>query len=327
MTNTNRMKRFQWKWALVAPVLALGMVACEEPDPTDEPGGSYPSDNISVASQQQIAITEITAADCGTCPPTQEITEVLKTLYPGRIVPMSLQAGDTLYTPFMNDIYLTLGDDMSNTFKFFINGVQLPPGVNPYEQIQIMIDADIPPIVGVGHATRENDTAWLIYPAVHVYADNQRDLYVQSYVMLDNVVAKAYGSVDVTQASADPRIQAGTGGNPTTWTSNGGQVDSATYLYSPGDPYMHHDVTMFAGVNDTNVYGLPLSIINPLGQNYLNGDIFGNQYTPIEISVPKPDFDIASHVEADLKVVTVVWERVPGAPDVYTYVNGYYSAF
>lgn len=325
--HTDRMKRFHWRYAVIAPVVALGMIACETPDDKDEPGGNYPSNNLTVQETQQIGMTEITAVDCGNCLATQLAMEIAKARYPGRIIPMSLHAGDTLYTPFQNDLYLTLGDDMSNTFKLFINGFQVPQGVDPLEQIQIMIESETPPSMGVAHATRENDTAWLIYPKVKLYVDNQLDYYVQSYVMLDNAIAKQYGAIDLTQASSLAELQAGGGGAPSVWTQNVGEVDSVTYLYSQGDPYMHHDVALYAGVNDTNVYGLPLSTINPLGQNFFVGDIFGNEFTPIEIAVPKPDFDLIDHVDGEIKVATVVWQRIPGTPDVYVFVNGYYSEF
>lgn len=323
--NTNRMKRFQWKWVFAAPLVAFGLVSCEEPDPTDDPGSGYPSNNISVQSSQQIALTEITAITCGSCIITQEAMEVLKARYEGRILPMSLHGGDTLFTDDMVNLYMTLGDDQSNPVKLFINGVQVTS--DPYATVDAMIEADLPPVMGVGHATRQNDTAWVIYPRVEFYTDSEKDYYIQSYVMLDNIVAQSYGSIDLTQTSSDPRVQQGAGGNPSVWLTDAGQVDSVTYLYGQGDAYMHHDVAMYAGVNDTNVYGIPLSTVNPLGQRFLSGDIFGNQYTPMEVYVPKPDFDLAGFVQADLKVATVVWERIPGTPDLYVFVNGYYSTY
>ncbi len=317
------MKQFHWKHALIAPIIALGMVACETPDDKDEPGGSYPSNSVTVRGTQQVNLAEITAVDCGTCLPTQVTMEVLKARYPGRIVPFSLHAGDTLYTPFMNDLYLTLGDDNSNPNKLFINGIQVTG--DPFEIVGAIIDSEVPPVMGVGHAVRSNDTAWLVYPKVKFFANDQSDYYVQSYVMLDNAVAKQYGGVDITQASAFAEVQAGSNGTPSIWTQNAGPVDSVTFLYQQGDAYMHHDVALYAGVNDTNVYGLPLSVINPIGQNFFQGDVFGNEFTPIEIAVPKPDFDMIRHVEGEIKVATIVWQRISGTPDLYVFVNGYYS--
>lgn len=319
------MTRFQWKWAALAPVLALGMISCEEPTTSDDVDDSYPSNNLEVSANQNVLITEMTALDCGTCTPTQEFMEVMKAAFPGRIIPMSLQAGDTLWTEAMNDLYLTLGDDPAETTKLFINGI-LYTG-NPIEPIIANLQTDTYLSgVGVAHATDENDTAWLIYPKVKFFANTTEDYYVQSYVMLDGAVAKPYGAVDLTQdVSNDSRLDIVNG--TTTWTTNGGQVDSATYLYSNGTPYMHHDVTMYAGANDTNVYGLPLSVINPLGQNFLAGDIYGNQYTQIEIPVKKPEFDMIGHVNGDIKVATVIWKRIPGSPDLYVFENGYYSEF
>lgn len=324
MTNTNRMKRFQWKWVFAAPAIALAAISCETPDPTDDPSSSYPSNDLVVDGTQNLGLTEITAVTCPDCPVRQEVMEILKARYPGRIIPMSLHA-DTLFTQTAADVYLTLGDDQSNPFKLFINGTQVAS--DPFELVDAVIQADAPPVVGVAHATREIDTAWVIYPKVEMYADNQRDLFIQSYILMDNVVAKQYGDIDLTQLSNDPRLQQGGGGAPTTWTTAAGEVDSVTNLYAQGDAYMHHDVLLYGGVNDTTAYGIPLSLVNPLGQNYFAGDIFGNEYTPMEIYVPKPDFNIIGHVGGEIKVVTIVWERFEATPPVFTYVNGYYSAF
>lgn len=316
------MKRFPWRLALALPLIAMTAVACD-PTEDDDPETTYPSDNLSVTADQNIFVVERTNVDCGSCITTQEATEVMKTLYPERIIPMSLHTTDTLYTDFNLAVEATLGIDAGNTFNLFINHTQVAS--NPYEIVQDIIDGNIPSGVGVNHATGTNDTAWIIYPKVKFFADNQSDLYVQSYVMLDGVVAKQYAGVDLTQQSTDSRVTTGANGSPTYWNQNGGQTGDNEYLYSANTTYLHHDDLLAAGVNDTSEYGIPLSTINPLGQSFFNGDIFGNQYTPIEIFVPFPDFDIASAVGADLKVVTIVWERIPGSPDVYSFVNGYYS--
>lgn len=318
------MKRFQWKWVLAAPVIALGVISCETPDPTDDPTSNYPSDDLEVVGTQNLGLTEITAVSCPDCIVRQEVMEVLKARYPGRIIPLSLHA-DTLYTETAGSVYFTLGDDQSNPFKLFINGNQVTS--DPFEIVDAVIESDAPPVIGVAHATREIDTAWVVYPKVEMYVDNQRDFFIQSYILVDNVVAKQYGGIDLTQLSSDPRVQQGGGGNPTVWNAPGGMVDSVTNLYGQGDPYMHHDVLLYGGVNDTSAYGLPLSEVNPLGQNYFAGDIFGNQYTPLEVYIPKPDFNLIGAIQGEIKVVTIVWERFEATPPVFTYVNGYYSAF
>lgn len=318
------MKRFPWRLVLVFPILSFGLISCE-PTEDDDVDDSYPSNNISVSSSQGIFVSEITNVTCGTCPPTQEIMEVLKTMHPGRIIPMSLHV-DTLYNPAVDVVYSSLGHDQSNNFLLFINGVQVSS--DPYVTVQDIIDSEMHPVFGVGHATGQNDTAWIVYPRIEMYADNQNDYYINSYVMMDGAVAKAYGSYDLTQAvSGDPRLQQGSGGGATLWVANGGQTDTADYLYSAGTPYTHADAMIAGGVNDTNQFGVPLSTINPIGQSYFSGDIIGNQYTPIEIYIPKPEFNPIQVTGADMKVVTIVWQRIPGSPDVYVFANGYYSEF
>lgn len=325
MTNTNRMKRLNWKLMFALP-LAMATLASCDPDEDNGVDKSYPTENITLSKTQNVYVAELTAVDCGSCTPTREIMEVMKAQNPGRIVPISLHA-DTLYVEAADAVGAALGIDQSNPQLLFLNQVQVGVGVNPFEELNAMIEANLPPSIIVGHATKEVDSAWLVYPKVEFYTDLQGDYYIQSYILMSNIEAKSYGSIDLTQASGDPRISAGTNGAPTTWTADGGKVDSATFLFGPGDIYMHEDVLLAAGVNDTNVYGIPLSTISPLGAKYFIGDVFGTKYTPMEIVIPKPDFDMPAYLNADLKVVTIIWEKFAGSPDVYAYINGYYSEF
>lgn len=319
------MKRLYSNLFFALPIAAATLVGCSPTDNNDVEN-SYPSNNVQVKMQQNMYVAEITAVDCRTCPITQEAMEIMKAQHPGKIIPISLHA-DTLFVEDANPVASALGIDQTNNFLLFINQLQLTSSTNPLDEMNTLIEANIPPLLGVGHATREVDSAWLIYPKVEFFSDLSGDYYIQSYVTMGNIAAKTFGSIDLIQQVSDPRLKVGSGTEPTKWTANGGQVDSVTYLFKAGDDYKHEDVLLAAGVNDTNYMGLPLSVISPLGANYFLGDVFGNQYTPIEIVVPKPEFDMPAYLGAELHVVTIIWQRFAGSPDVYSYVNGYYSKF
>lgn len=315
------MKLTPWKNALVIPFIAIGLVACEPDDNTPGPD-SYPTDDLNVEQSQSVYLAEMTNVTCGDCPVTQEAMEIAKARYPDNIVPISIHTTDTFANYPGIVLEEALGNDQSNPVKLFIQGVQVTS--DPFVEIENII-TNQPPLVSVMHAVRENDTAWLVYPKIKFFQDNTEDLFIQSYVLLDGVVARDYGAFNLTQAANDPRIQQGSGGNPTVWVANGGEVDSVTYLYSQGSVYQHHDVIYNHGYSDTTDYGISLTEINPLENNYFIGDIFGTQYIPIEIAIRKPDYDMASAVGADLKFVTIIWSRTEATPPIFTYVNGYYS--
>jgi hypothetical protein len=186
------------------------------------------------------------------------------------------------------------------------------------------------PKVGVNHAwtmNATNDTIY-VYPKVQFFENSQNSkYYVQSYVLVGAIDAKEYSgagaTVDLNQVSSVPIVTTGSGATPSKWT---GQADPLTKK-NAGDIYQHEHTPMTSGLTP-NAFGVELDSINPLGDDFFEGDIFGSKFTPIVIKIPL-NKDIQMQVvrqlmpNVKLEVATLIWApRTDGELGVL-FVNGH----
>jgi hypothetical protein len=186
--------------------------------------------------------------------------------------------------------------------------------------------------------TNTTGTSFTVYPRIKVLETKTENIYmVQSYLLLNGVVAKDYGNgVDLNQVSSLPKVSTGSGTTPTTWAQDAAVV-AGVPLITSGTTYTHdevlyrHATTAVVGwfestdatTSDTSMvalgpWGMNLGDINPLGNAYAAGDIYGTRYTPFQFHIEKPTLPF----DADFSVATIIWElRQDGSGD-YDYING-----
>jgi len=186
--------------------------------------------------------------------------------------------------------------------------------------------------------TNTTGTSFTVYPRIKVLETKTENIYmVQSYLLLNGVVAKDYGNgVDLNQVSSLPKVSTGSGTTPTTWAQDAAVV-AGVPLITSGTTYTHdealyrHATTAVVGwfestdatASDTSMvalgpWGMNLGDINPLGNAYAAGDIYGTRYTPFQFHIEKPTLPF----DADFSVATIIWElRQDGSGD-YDYING-----
>jgi hypothetical protein len=136
--------------------------------------------------------------------------------------------------------------------------------------------------------------------------------------------------------SSLPKVSTGSGTTPTTWAQDAAVV-AGVPLITSGTTYTHdevlyrHATTAVVGwlestdatTSDTSMvalgpWGMNLGDINPLGNAYAAGDIYGTRYTPFQFHIEKPTLPF----DADFSVATIIWElRQDGSGD-YDYING-----
>lgn len=308
-------------------VLALASCQPQDPDPLPE---VYITDSLTVSPKQKVLVIETTGTWCQYCPNgAQSMLMAINTFndsvnHEALIIPFASHTGD----PFESSVQTALNTAFPTTGvpNFYVQNVDA--GQDIMGPIAGAIDDE--PKVGVNHVwvmNSTNDTIY-VYPKVQFFDDSKdAQYYVQSYVLVTNIDAKEYNAggpvINLNQVSSVPIVTTGSGAIPSKWT---GQVDPITKKVA-GDIYQHDHIPMTSGLTP-NAYGVELDSINPLGNDFFEGDIFGSKFTPIVIKIPlNKDIQMQAIRQllpnVKLEVATLLWApRQDGNPGVL-FVNGH----
>jgi hypothetical protein len=317
------------KYFAIASLAVLTLASCQDEviDPLPE---VYITDSLTVSPKQKVLVIETTGTWCQFCPNgAQSMLIAINTFNDSvnresLIIPFASHSGDPLESSVqtaLNTAFPTTGVP-----NFYVQNVDA--GQSILGPIAGALAAT--PKVGVNHAwtmNATNDTIY-VYPKVQFFENSQdAKYYVQSYVLVAALDAKEYSgagaTVDLNQISSVPIVTTGSGATPTKWT---GQADPLTKK-NAGDIYQHEHTPMTSGLTP-NAFGVELDSINPLGDDFFEGDIFGSKFTPIVIKIPL-NKDIQMQVvrqlvpNVKLEVATLIWApRTDGELGVL-FVNGH----
>jgi len=300
-------------------ILAGGLLlgGCKETEPTSS-NDTYPTDALTVDAKQRVLVVEQTGAWCQFCPNGAEKMIALDAFLGDAILPIAVHNKDDLTLPvsgLWDDNYPTQGVP-----NFYV--MNEDAGLSPEGKIPAYIN--LVPTLGVNHAVVTTDTSYNVYAKIEVFTDSYNEDYlINSYLILDGVLAKDYGGgLDLNQVSSVPIVQTGAGSTPTKWAQNAAVVNGEPQVKA-GDNYDHIEV-LFTPANTANPWGLPLAEVNPFGRDFIEGDILGTKNTPILLSIPKTSL---APFETGLSVATIVWRLRTDGSGGYDYVNGYMSHF
>lgn len=299
---------------IVIAIISVGMLfaACEKDTPTTG-NQSYPTDGLTVENKQRVLVMEQTGAWCQFCPNGAATMVELVAFYEDAIVPIAVHSGDALTAPISG-----IWDNnfpASGVPNFYV--MNEDAGQAPQNKISGYLNQI--PFVGITHAIETTDSSWNVYPKLQVFeASFNEDYLINSYLILDAVLAKDYGSgIDLNQISSVP-IAGGV--NPTKWLQDAAFVDGEPQIRA-GDDYYHTE-SLVGVANTFNPFGLALADFNPFGNEYIDGDILGTKNTPILLSIPRVSI---APFETEISIVTIVWRLRTDGSGAFDYVNGYMS--
>jgi hypothetical protein len=281
-------------------------------------------------------VIETTGAWCQYCPNGAEIMTILDAVLGDSAVLVANHVGDWFSTD--NEASAKFDDNFPTPGvpNFYVNNTDV--GQSPAAAAAAATLAEVAFSLEADVMTNTTGTSFTVYPRIKVLETKTENIYmVQSYLLLNGVVAKDYGNgVDLNQVSSLPKVSTGSGTTPTTWAQDAAVV-AGVPLITSGTTYTHdevlyrHATTAVVGwfestdatTSDTSMvalgpWGMNLGDINPLGNAYAAGDIYGTRYTPFQFHIEKPTLPF----DADFSVATIIWElRQDGSGD-YDYING-----
>ena len=302
-------------------LLSMAFTACE-PDPTDPIPAEYVTDKLTVSEDQKAFLLETTGTWCQYCPNGAASMLEMQSTYNTdgdsniRVIGFASHTGDPLVTPvqtLLNNTFTTTGVP-----NFYVNNEDVGQSISGPTGAALAGT----PSVGVSHISSQNETgdSTIVDIKVQFFEDKKNiAYYVQSYLLATGIVAKTYDlgglPVDLNQVSSVAIVTTGSGNTPTTWA-----VD--TWGKKAGEPYTHDHIPFASGITSFE-WGVKLDTINPLGQSYFEGDIFGSKYTPIKLVIPHEVLGVPVPSGVEYEVVTIIWsERFDGTPGVL-FVNGF----
>lgn len=299
---------------LLSAAFVLG--ACKKEDDqvaTD----TYPTTGLTVSEQQNVLLVETTGAWCQYCPNgAVSMIEVVAT-FGDKILPVAVHSKDPL-TAAISGVWDN-NFPTSGVPNFYV--MNEDAAQSPLNKIAAYINQV--PTMGVTHAIVTTDTSWNVYPKIQVFKNSlSEDYLVNSYLILDAVLAKDYGNgIDLNQISSVP--VAG-GANPTKWLQDAAFVGGEAQIKA-GSDYYHQEALV--GVSTTpNYFGKALADVNPFGTEYIEGDILGTQNTPIVLSILKPAVEnLIAPLNTTVSIYTIVWRLRTDGSGAYDYVNGFMS--
>jgi hypothetical protein len=321
--------------ALSAVFGALFLTSCETGGPEPAPA-TYPGDSLTVAGVVRPLVIETTGAWCQYCPNGAEAMAMLDAVLGDSAVLVANHVGDWFSTD--NEASSKFDDNFptAGVPNFYVNNTDV--GQSPAAAAAAATLAEVAFSLEADVMTNTTGTSFTVYPRIKVLETKTENIYmVQSYLLLNGVVAKDYGNgVDLNQVSSLPKVSTGSGTTPTTWAQDAAVV-AGVPLITSGRTYTHdealyrHATTAVVGwfestdatTSDTSMvalgpWGMNLGDINPLGNAYAAGDIYGTRYTPFQFHIEKPTLPF----DADFSVATIIWElRQDGSGD-YDYING-----
>jgi hypothetical protein len=281
-------------------------------------------------------VIETTGAWCQYCPNGAEAMAMLDAVLGDSAVLVANHVGDWFSTD--NEASSKFDDNFptAGVPNFYVNNTDV--GQSPAAAAAAATLAEVAFSLEADVMTNTTGTSFTVYPRIKVLETKTENIYmVQSYLLLNGVVAKDYGNgVDLNQVSSLPKVSTGSGTTPTTWAQDAAVV-AGVPLITSGTTYTHdevlyrHATTAVVGwfestdatTSDTSMvalgpWGMNLGDINPLGNAYAAGDIYGTRYTPFQFHIEKPTLPF----DADFSVATIIWElRQDGSGD-YDYING-----
>ena len=321
--------------ALGAVAGALFMTSCEPTGSAMEPA-TYPGDSLTVSPNAKPLVIETTGTWCQYCPNGAEIMAIIDGVLGDSVVLIGNHVNDWFsqnanVTSYFDDNFPTSGVP-----NFYVNNEDV--GQNPTAAAGAATLAEVAFGVNADVVKDSSGSKLMVYPRVKVLETKLDETYmIQSYLMISGVEARDHGNgVDLNQVSSVPLVTTGSGATPSVWAQDAAQVGDI-YLIKQGTIYTH-DHTLFgnasnavlgwyesddATTRDTShvslgPWGINLGDINPLGNSFAAGDIYGTRYNPFHLEIELP----ALPFEADLSVATIIWQlRQDGSGD-YDYVNG-----
>ncbi len=298
-------------------VAALAFTSCE---PKETPPEAFPTDGLTIDKRQNVLVLEKTSTGCQTCPTAAEKMKIEVGTWGNQIVGMAAHEGDLLEVLAGKTLLFNFLDTIGAPTILVMNE---DAGLDPANAVLAALLPPDLPYFGVKHAIVKTDSSYNVYAKIEVLNDiNNETFFVQSYLLLDAVAAKDYGTgLDLNQASSVPIVSTGSGTNPTKWALDAAIVDGEATVKS-GDVYNHERVIFGVGMNSIDIWGHPLGQINPFAKEFIKGDILGTKYTPILLSIPKVDL---TPLETSMSFVTIVWKYRADGSGFYDYINGYSS--
>lgn len=296
---------------MMAGVLVFASCKTEE---TKKDTG-YPTTGLTVDEKQRVLVIEQTGAWCQFCPNGAEKLIQLNTIFGDDILGLAVHNGDKLTLPvgaLLDNNYPTSG--VPNFYVMNEDAGQSPDGKVPnYTSNE--------PVLGVAHSVISTADTFEVYAKVQVFKDSYgEDYLINSYLVLDGVLAKDYGNGNnLQQVSSVPIVTTGSGSIPSKWAKDAAIVNGVPQVKA-GEDYYHTEV-LYTPAKTVNPWGMPLAEANPFGNEYIAGDVLGTKNTPIVLKIPRSTY----FFETSLSVATIVWRLRTDGSGAYDYVNGYVS--
>ena len=287
-----------------------------------------PIEGLVVLERTNVLVVENTGAWCQYCPNGAEMMIQMHKAY-DYVVPVAVHNADPLTTPTASAWEAAF--PAPGYPSIHVNGKLVESlSISSLESEVLSASATLP-TMGVAHKTTKNDTAILVDVKVEVFEDmSNRNFVIQSYLLLDGVLAKDYGTFDLRQTSSLPFVDKGPSGGFSRWTQDRALVNNEPQVKA-NDPYLHYDNVWSTAMGDTlhSVAGTNLGLVNPFGVDYVRGDVFGTRYTPLHFwfELPTLNDPVAQALDfTGYKVLTVITELVEdGGAIKALYVNSYMS--
>jgi hypothetical protein len=299
---------------------AIAFAACKKDDDQDTVPVQRPyiTDNLTVSPDPTALLYLTTGAWCQFCPNGGERLLEAKVKYGHQVVPLVARTGSdplvNVLTDELNDIY-----EASGVPHFYVNEEAAGQSIDGPLAFALAFDRPI----GVAHAVETTDTGYVVNIKIEVF-ENMKDVvfYVQSYLILDKIEARNFGpGADMRQTSTVPTVDKGN--DVSRWTREAAFVNGEPQV-RPGDTY-YHTSNLFSKAKNTDLWGLPLNDFNPFKDQYIEGDILGTRYTPIQLTLEK--VNVSPIVVQEYAVTTIIWGQVPGDgnEDKRAFVAGFTS--
>ena len=217
--------------AFGAIVGAVFVTSCEPNDPAVEPA-IYPGDSLIVSNLARPLVIEETRTGCQYCPRGTEIMAILNAVLGDSVVLIANHVGDWFSTDNTSSSQFAENWPTSSTPNFYVNNTK----VEENQSIAAATAATLAQVpLGIEANIEKGDNFITVYPRVKVLETTLDKIYlIQSYLLLNGVVAKEYSGVDLNQTSAVPKVSTGSGSTPTSWAQ-----DAALVNGTPSVSYTH----------------------------------------------------------------------------------------
>ncbi|MBI1316988.1 hypothetical protein GC167_09050 [bacterium] len=301
---------------LLASLVVLA--ACKKEDKNPTPTGTNPIEGLVVSEDNAILVVENTGAWCQYCPNGAEILVSVENAYP-QVIGVAVHNNDPLASPTAMGWELAFPAGGYPTIH--VNGNALDNYNDANNEVLALLGQKA--AIGAAHKVSDVDSAYAVDVKIEVFENMAgREFFVQSFLLIDGVLAKNYGpDGDLRQTSSVPLVT--TGSDVSVWAQDAAFVDGVPTVFA-GDNFYHLHNIWSAGYSIDSTYtpqGLPLSVVNPFGNEYIEGDVFGTQYSPIRFFIDKPTLP-ATWQTTGLSALTMIWELYyEDATLKYRYIN------